>query len=46
MVEGGFELKAGYLVKFVLNGLWVIEHPFSLFLLGADVIFRGRKIPS
>ena len=33
-------------VRFMLSGLRVIEHPFPLFLLGANVFCGGRKAPS
>ena len=46
MVESSFELRVGDSVRFVLSGLQVIEHPFPLFLLGANVFCGGRKAPS
>ena len=42
-VKDIFELRVGYSVRFMLNGLPVIEHPFSLFLLGADALCAGQK---
>ena len=46
VVEKSFELSVGDSVKFVLSGLQVIEHPFPLFLLGANVLCGGWKVPS
>ena len=41
MVKDSFELRIGYSVRFVLSGLWVVEHSFPLFLLGGKNLFRG-----
>ena len=46
VVENSFELRVGASIRFVLSGLWVIEHPFPLFFLGANVCCGGRKAPS
>ena len=46
LVENIFELRVGNSVRFVLSSLWVIEHPFPLFLLGSDVLCGGQKAPS
>ena len=46
VVKNSFELGVGDSLKFVLSGLWVIEHPFPLFLLGANFFFGGWKVPS
>ena len=43
VIEDSFGLRVGEAGKFILSGLQVIEHPFPLFLLGADVFFCGEK---
>ena len=46
VVEAGFEMRLGEQVSFTLTGMRVINHPFALFLLGADILCGGRKAPS
>ena len=46
VAESSFELRVGESVGFVLGGLLVIEYPFPLFFLGADVLCGGWKVPS
>ena len=41
-VERPFELRLGGQVKFTLTGMRVIEHPFPLFLIGADIQCGGK----
>ena len=41
VVEDGSELRGGYSVKFVLSGFQVIEHPFPIFFLGANIFCGG-----
>ena len=43
VVERPFELRLGGQVKFTLTGMRVIEHPFPLFLIGADILCGGKK---
>ena len=44
VVEDGFELRLGNSVKFLCSGLWVVEHPFPLFLFGANILYgRGKR---
>ena len=43
VVKDSLELRVGTSARFVLSGLYLIEHPFPLFLLGADVYCRGKK---
>ena len=45
VVEEPFELRVGEHVRFQLRGMRVIDHPFPLFLLGADILCGGRKPP-
>ena len=42
VVECPFELRLGGQVKFTLTGMRVIEHPFPLFLIGADILCGGK----
>ena len=46
VMEAGFEIWLGEHVSFTLTGMRVINHPFALFLLGADILYGGRKVPS
>ena len=46
VVEGSFCMHLGPNVSFTLTGMRIIDHPFALFLLGADVLCGGRKAPS
>ena len=46
VVEGSFCMRLGPNVSFTLTGMHIIDHPFVLFLLGADVLCGGRKAPS
>ena len=46
IVEARFEMRLGEHVSFTLTGMRVINHPFALFLLGADILCGGRKAPS
>lgn len=43
VVEAPFELRLGEDVKFVLTGMKLLNNPFPLALLGADVLGAGRK---
>ena len=42
VVERPFELCLGSQVKFTLMGMRVKEHPFLLFLIGADILCGGK----
>ena len=42
VVERPFELLLGGQVKFTLTCMRVIEHPFPLFLIGADILYGGK----
>ena len=42
IVERLFELHLGGQVKFTLTGMRVIEHPFPLFLIRADILCGGK----
>ena len=44
--KGNFELIVGNSIRFVPSGLQVIEHPFLLLLLSADVFCGGCKAPN
>ena len=46
IVEDPFVLHLGERVVFTLTGMRVIEHPFPIFLLGADVMCGGHEGPS
>ena len=46
VVEASFVLKLGEFVSFTLTGMRIIDHPFALFLLGADIMYGGRAKPS
>ena len=46
VVLAPFTMRLGVGVKFTLTGMRIIEHPFPLFLLGADVLCGGRKSPA
>ena len=46
VVKKSFELRVGGAIKFILSALWVIENPFPLFLVGANVLCWGQKAPS
>ena len=46
VVESPFVMRLGERVAFTLTGMRVIEHPFALFLMGADVMCGGRDGPS
>ena len=46
VVEASFVLKLGEFVSFTLTGMRIIDHPFALFLLGADIMCGGRDKPS
>ena len=43
VVERPFELRLGGQVKFTLTGMRVIEHPFLLFLIGAEYCVEARR---
>ena len=43
VVEAPFELRLGEDVKFILTGMKLLNNPFPLALLGADVLGAGRK---
>ena len=45
VVDNSFEIRVGHSVKLVPSGLQMIEHPFTLLLLGANVFCRGEKHP-
>ena len=42
-VDRSFELHLGSQVKLTLAGMRVIEHLFPLFLIGKDMLCRGKK---
>ena len=42
VVERPFELRLGSQVKFTLTGMRVIEHPFPVFLIRADILCGGK----
>ena len=44
--KGNFELIVGNSIRFVPSGLQVIEHPFLLLLLSADIFCVGCKAPN
>ena len=46
VVEASFVLKLGKHVSFTLTGMCIIDHPFALFLLGADIMCGGHAKPS
>ena len=46
VVEASFVLKLGEFVSFTLTGMRIIDHPFALFLLGADIMCGGCAKPS
>ena len=46
VVESPFVMRLGERVAFTLTGMRVIEHPFVLFLMSADVMCGGREGPS
>ena len=46
VVENSFELRVKDSLRYVLSGLQIIWNPFSLFLLSADILYRGNKVPS
>ena len=46
VVEASFVLKLGEFVSFTLTGMRIIDHPFALFLLGADIMCGGHAKPS
>ena len=46
VVEASFVLKLGELVSFTLTGMRIVDHPFALFLLGADIMCGGSAKPS
>ena len=46
VVESPFVMQLGERVAFTLTGMCVIEHPFALFLMGADVMCGGREGPT
>ena len=39
-------MRLGEHVSFTLTGMRIIDHPFGLFLLGADIMCGGRRAPS
>ena len=41
-----FEMRVGYMVRFVFSHLWVIEHLSPLFLHTANVLCGENKAPS
>ena len=43
VVESPFVMRLGESVAFTLTGMCVIEHPFVLFLMGADVMCGSRE---
>ena len=45
VVEASFVIRLGEHVSFTLTGMRVIDHPFALFLLGADILCGGRMTP-
>ena len=46
IVEASFVIRLGEHVSFTLTGMRVIDHPFALFLLGADILCGGMMTPS
>ena len=46
VIETPFVMRLGDKVAFTLTGMRVIEHPFALFLMGADIMCGGRTEPS
>ena len=46
VVEASFMLKLGEHISFMLTGMQIIDNPFALFLLGADIMCGGRAKPS
>ena len=46
VVEASFVLKLGEFISFTLTGMRIIDHPFALFLLGADIMCGGHAKPS
>ena len=46
VVEASFVLKLGKHLSFTLTGMHIIDHPFALFLLGADIMCGGHAKPS
>ena len=46
VMERSFVMRLGENVSFTLTGMRVIDHPFALFLLGADVLCGGCKAPA
>ena len=43
---GVIEVGLDERLAFTLTGMHVIEHPFMLFLMGADMMCSGREGPS
>ena len=46
VVEASFVLKLGEFVSYTLTGMRIIDHPFALFLLWANIMCGGRSKPS